>query len=106
VADIRFEWDEAKNLSNLRKHGISFQEASQAFLDPMQVVVADRVVGGEQRWQALGLVKRTAGRHLLLLVAHTIREDSEWGTHIEVVRIISARKAIPEEREFYEDENS
>jgi hypothetical protein len=105
VAAIRFEWDEAKNRSNQRKHGISFQEASQVFLDPMHIVVADRVVGAEQRWQALGLVRRPSGCHLLVQVAHTVREESEPDTFIEVVRIISARKAVPEERKIYEDEN-
>jgi uncharacterized DUF497 family protein len=49
VTGIRFEWDEAKNLSNQRKHGVSFEEASQVFLDPLHIVVADRVVDGEQR---------------------------------------------------------
>ena len=105
MAGIRFEWDEAKNVSNRRKHGISFEEASQVFWDPLHVTVDDRVVDGEQRWQTLGLARRSAGALLLLLVAHTIREDLEPGTFIEVIRIISARKATPMERKSYEDEN-
>jgi uncharacterized DUF497 family protein len=104
VTEIRFEWDEAKNLANHRKHGVSFQEAGQVFLDPLHVIVADRVVDGEQRWQTLGLARRAAGS-LLLLVANTVREDLEQGKFIDVVRIISARKATPEERKSYEDEN-
>lgn len=105
MSGIRFEWDEAKNLSNQRKHGISFEEASQVFLDPLHIAVADRVVDGEQRWQTLGLAKRASGNLLLLLVANTVREDLEQDIFIEVVRIISARQARPEERKSYENEN-
>ena len=102
---VRFEWDEAKNLANKRKHGISFEEASHVFFDPLHVVVEDRVLDGEQRWQALGVVKRNAGSLILLLVAHTIRDESKTDGYVEVVRIISARKATPEERRVYEVEN-
>jgi hypothetical protein len=98
VHEIRFEWDEAKNLSNQRKHGIRFEEASRVFFDPLHIVV-------EQRWQALGLIRRDAGALLLLLVAHTVREDEQADEWIEVIRIISARRATPEERRIYEDEN-
>jgi len=105
VTGIRFEWNEAKNVSNQRKHGVSFEEASQVFLDPLHVIVADRIVDGEQRWQTLGLVRRAAGSFLLLLVAHTVHEDLERDTFIEVIRIISARRAVREEIQSYEDEN-
>lgn len=105
MAGIRFEWDEAKNLSNQRKHGVSFEEASQVFRDPLHVTVDDRVVDEEQRWQTVGMARRPAGNLLLLLVAHTVREDMEPDTFIDVVRIISARRATPEERKSYEDEN-
>ena len=105
MTGIRFEWDEAKNLSNQRKHGVSFEVASQVFRDPLHLVVADRVVAGEQRWQALGLVEQEAGSFPLLVVAHTIREDLDDGGFLEVVRIISARRATAEERKGYEDEN-
>jgi uncharacterized DUF497 family protein len=105
MTGIRFEWDEAKNLANQRKHGVSFEEARHVFWDPLHVTVNDRVVDGEQRWQTLGLVKSPIGNFLLLLVAHTIHEDLEPDTFIEVVRIISARRATPEERKCYEDEN-
>jgi uncharacterized DUF497 family protein len=105
VYGVRFEWDEAKNLANKRKHGISFEEASHVFFDPLHVVVEDRVLDGEQRWQALGVVKRNAGSLILLLVAHTIRDESKTNGYVEVVRIISARKATPEERRVYEVEN-
>jgi uncharacterized DUF497 family protein len=102
VDGLRFEWDEAKNLSNRRKHGVSFEEASAAFLDPLYVSVLDRDADGEPRWQTLGVV----GGLLLLAVAHTVREECDDGTLIEVIRIISARPATRKERRRYEDENS
>jgi uncharacterized DUF497 family protein len=105
VESIRFEWDEAKNLSNRRKHGVSFEEASQVFRDPLYVSVQDRVEGGELRWQTLGLVEDL----LLLTVAHTVREEGGEGTEdgksVDVIRIISARPATRKERRRYEDEN-
>jgi hypothetical protein len=101
MAGIRFEWDEAKDLSNQRKHGISFQEASQVFWDPLHVVVADRVVDGEQRWQSFGEVDGW----LLIMVAHTVNELDEHGAIVDVIRIISARCASRKERQRYEDEN-
>ena len=73
---IRFEWDEGKNLSNRRKHGVSFGEASQVLRDPLYVSVQDRVEGGELRWPTLGLVEDL----LLLTVAHTVREERDEGT--------------------------
>jgi uncharacterized DUF497 family protein len=105
VAEIVFEWDEAKDRCNQRKHGISFEQASQVFRDPLHVTVTDRVVDGEQRWKTLGMVKRSAGKHLLLQVAHTVCEETEEDSIVEVVRIISARNASPGERKSYEDEN-
>ena len=73
---IRFEWDEAKNLSNRRKHGVGIEEASQVFSDPLYLSAQDRVEGGELRWQTLGLVEDL----LLLTVAHTVREERDEGT--------------------------
>jgi uncharacterized protein len=99
---MRFEWDEAKNLSNQRKHGVSFEEASAVFLDPLYVSVQDRIEGGESRWQTLGMV----GDLLLLIVAHTVRETRDEGTTVEIIRIISARPATRKERRRYENENS
>jgi uncharacterized DUF497 family protein len=98
---IRFEWDEAKNLANLRKHGINFEDASEAFLDPFFVTLMDRVVDGEERWQTFGKV----GRRLLVMAAHTIREEDADGGTFEVIRIISARFATPTEVRIYEDED-
>ena len=90
-----------KNLSNQRKHGVSFEEAAQIFRDPLYLSWKDRVQNGEERWLACGEVEGMS----LLIVAHTIREELEDGSEIEVVRIISARKAEPRERLRYEKEN-
>jgi len=79
VEHVRFEWDETKNLSNRRKHGVSFEEACQVFLDPLYVSVQDRIEGGESRWQTLGLVEGV----LLLTVAHTVREELEDGALVD-----------------------
>ena len=99
MTQLRFEWDQAKNLSNQSKHGLSFEEASQVFRDPMQISIQDRVESGEERWQTFGLVRGV----LLVMVAHTVREENSPET---VVRIISARRANRQERRFYEEENS
>ena len=92
-----FEWDAAKAASNLNKHGVGFELACLAFADPFALMAQDRVEGGEYRWQTLGLVEGC----LLLLVAHTVRDDDG----IEIIRIVSARKATRKERERYEHEN-
>jgi uncharacterized DUF497 family protein len=94
---IRFEWDPAKARSNQRKHGIAFEIALHVFDDPDALVEQDRIEGDERRWQTLGLV----GGVLLLLVAHTVRFEDEAD---EIIRIISARKADPKERQRYEKE--
>jgi hypothetical protein len=94
---IRFEWDAAKAAANLRKHGISFDIASLAFAEPFALMAQDRIDGGEYRWQTLGLVER----RLLVLVAHTFRDEDG----VEIVRIISARKATRKERQRYDHEN-
>jgi len=81
---MRFDWDDRKDASNLRKHGIDFDPASLALDAPLQLLVQDRVIDGEQRWQLIGMAADIA----LLVVVHTSRdEDGD-----ELVRIISARK--------------
>jgi hypothetical protein len=91
---IRFRWDPEKAEANFRKHGIRFKVASKVFDDPHVFLRQDRVVEGELRWQAIGLVGGTA----ILLVAHSYSiEGAE-----EAIRIISARKADRTERKVYE----
>ena len=93
-----FEWDEAKALRNLRKHGVAFDDAVGVFSDPFAIMKQDRIEGGELRWQTLG---RIEGR-LVLLVAHTMGETQD---DTEVIRIISARRADRKERQRYEDQD-
>jgi uncharacterized DUF497 family protein len=90
---VRFEWDEQKNASNLRKHGVSFELAATIFDDPLHISEPDRIVHQEQRWKTIGEVN---GKYLLV-VAHTVESEE-----MEVVRIISAREADPHERREYE----
>jgi uncharacterized DUF497 family protein len=61
----------------------------------------DRIENGEQRWQTFG----KAGNRLLMMVAHTVREEDMHGTTLEVIRIISARNASRKEQRIYEHEN-
>jgi uncharacterized protein len=88
-----FEWDEAKNRTNIVKHGISFETAKLVFEDPHVVSFPERNVEGEERWQSLG----SADGIVILTVAHTLNDHA--GN--EVIRIISARKASPSERRRY-----
>ncbi len=98
VEPIRFEWDEAKNLANQRKHHLSFEQAAQVFRDPLHVSIQDRTERGESRWQTFGRVRGI----LLVRVAHTLQEEDQAET---VIRIISARRADRRERRFYENED-
>ena len=86
---MRFEWDAEKNRSNPGKHaGIDFETASRVFADPNLILRKERVVDGEQRWHAIGAVRKA-----VLLVIHVYREEEPNGE--EVIRIISARKKKP-----------
>lgn len=99
---MRFAWDETKNRSNQNKHdGIAFEEAAHVFRDPFRLTRQDRIENGEERWQTIGVVHGVT----VLLVAHTITEDDDDGEPVEVIRIISARRATPKERKHYEHEN-
>ena len=69
----RFEWDENKNQSNIRKHRISFELATRAFSDKFAYSYPERIESGEQRWQTLGNVEGC----LLVLVAHTLWDENE-----------------------------
>jgi hypothetical protein len=93
---MRFIWDEQKSRRNRAKHKIGFETAQGVFADPLALSILDRIVDGEERWQTLGLV---AGA-VVVLVAHTVEEREGE----EVIRIISARKATPQERKIYESQ--
>jgi uncharacterized DUF497 family protein len=95
VSCLEFTWDARKDQLNQRKHRISFDTALHVFDDPYHVTTQDREVGGEPRWQTIGMV----GAHNVLLVAHAA--DDEGGA----IRIISARKATRTERRIYAEGN-
>ena len=90
---LRFRWNSRKAAANLRKHRVSFDEATTVFDDPLSVTVPDPDHSvGEQRFLLLGISNR--GR--LLVVAPSERDDS--------IRIITARRADRPERRTYEEE--
>jgi len=92
---VRFEWGPVKARINQRKHGVNFEDAMRVFEDPDARFEQDRMdEAGELRWQAIGLV----GNAVVLLVAHTVREEGED----EVIRLISARRATRKETHRYE----
>lgn len=96
---IDYEWDNAKALSNLNKHGITFDQAATVFLDSLALTVFDSAHSqDEERWFTLG----HAAGGVLLAVAHTYQAS---GSATARVRIISARSASKRERRFYEDES-
>jgi len=89
-----FEWDDEKAKANLAHHGISFKAAQKVFSDPYRLIDRDdRYDYGEDRWQAIGMVEEGCP---MLFVVFTNREDNT-----EVIRIISARRAKPQERRRY-----
>ena len=87
-----FEWDPAKAVSNLRKHGVSFEEAVSAFQDALAVVHPDPDHSGPESREIL--IGHSARRRLLL-VAFTDRQGR--------IRLISARKVTRRERLDYEE---
>ena len=90
--DLRFEWDPEKDTANLKKHKVSFQEASTAFLDENGLLIEDPDHSeSEDRFVLLGLSSSLR----LLLVCHCYRAGGG------VIRLISARKADRQERQEY-----
>lgn len=89
-----FEWDEAKNRANVKKHGIDFDDAARVFSDPLMLLFSTGYEEGEERWRAYGQV----GGLALVMVAHTYRAYDG----VEKIRIISARLATKQERNDYE----
>jgi uncharacterized DUF497 family protein len=86
------DWNPRKAAANLRKHGVSFEEAATVFRDTLSATGADPDHSlGEERYVTFGVSVR--GR--LLVVAHTERGDTIW--------IISARRATKRERKIYEE---
>lgn len=89
---LKFEWDDEKASSNVRKHGVEFDEAMTVFGDPLAETFTDPDhSGNEHRFLTFGL--SLSGRPLV--VAHTDRSEK--------IRIVSARQMTRLERKIYED---
>jgi hypothetical protein len=89
---IRFVWDKEKNITNQRKHGISFEEAQSVFVDENALMIYDPDHSGkEDRFILLGL----SASIRLMVVCHCYRKDDD------IIRIISARKATHMEQKRY-----
>jgi uncharacterized DUF497 family protein len=87
-----FEWDRKKSAANARKHGVTFEEATTVFGDPLSVTIDDPDhLSDEARFIILGV----SVRRRVLIVVHTARGDR--------VRLISARTATRKERKTYEE---
>jgi len=94
-----FDWHLRKAQSNRHKHGVSFEEAATAFLDPDGLDGEDLDHSASEP-RRLRLAKSSLGR--VLLIAYTIRSKN----HEETTRIISARRASRKERKRYEVEEN
>jgi uncharacterized protein len=88
---MKFEWDEAKNQANIRKHGFHFADAEEMFRRMLLIRPDTREDYGEKRWIGIG-----TSRGRIAFVAFTERPQN-------TVRIISLRKANHEERKQYEN---
>ncbi|HEY8184781.1 MAG TPA: BrnT family toxin [Pyrinomonadaceae bacterium] len=85
---MRFEWDEAKRRSNLKRYGLDFAVVEKVFAGDLLTFLDDRFDYGETRFLTFGMLNGE-----VLAIAHTETE--------EVVRIISVRKALKNEEEIY-----
>jgi hypothetical protein len=92
MSSLRFEWDPKKAALNLRKHGVSFEDAQSVFSDENGLLIDDPDHSEEEdRFVLLGLSHSLR----LLVVVHCYRSEGK------VIRIISARKADAQERSIY-----
>jgi uncharacterized protein len=89
---LNFEWDEEKAKANLKKHRVSFDEATTVFIDPFSITIPDPDHSvDEQRYIDIG----SSNKNRVLVVVYTERSSN--------IRIISCRKAISSERRLYEE---
>lgn len=89
---LRFAWNSATEIANIRKHGVSFSEAATCFGDPLSLTISDPAHSvRESRFLLIGVSQNG----MLLVVAHVERGAT--------IRIISARPATRRERTAYEE---
>lgn len=92
---IEFIWDEKKNSKNIRKHGISFEEAATVFFDENAIVFDDPDHSvDENRFLIIGVSKTDN----LCIVSHCYKDDES------TIRIISARLAVKKEKKYYNNQ--
>lgn len=92
MSTLKFEWDEHKASANLKKHGVSFDEAKSVFYDERAKLIDDpEHSDDEERFILLGLSSSLR----IMVVCHCYRSSGN------VIRIISARKATTSEAKFY-----
>lgn len=89
-----FTWDPKKNLNNIKKHRVDFEEASTVFYDPLAKLADDPDHSDDE--QRLILIGHSSKNNLLFVVHVYIEAD-------EIIRIISARRATKKERKDFED---
>lgn len=87
---MNVDWDPAKGTANLKRHGVTFEEASTVLLDPLALAQEDALLVDESRWVVIGMSARTR----LLTVVYTLRREDR-------IRLISARKATRREARFH-----
>jgi uncharacterized DUF497 family protein len=88
---LKFEWDNKKAISNIQKHGVTFEEASTVLSDILSITIPDPLHPDlEERFVTIGI----SDKQRLLVVVHTDRGST--------LRIISARVATTYERKRYE----
>jgi len=91
---LKFEWDESKNIINIQKHNVSFEEAMTVFKDSKAVLRYDENHSEkEDRFNIIGMSQLSK----LLIVCHCYRESDT------IIRIISARKPTKAETKYYEE---
>ena len=87
---MEIRWDPQKAETNFRKHRIRFSDAETVLFDPMTLTIEDQIIDQEQRFLSIG----TDALGRILVIVYTYHGDT--------VRLISARKATPKERKYYE----
>jgi len=92
---MKFEWDEAKNKQNIKKHGFDLADAQGLFTgnDPLFVALDSREDYGEERWKGIGVL------HGVVVVVVVFADRSD-----DTIRIISLRRANLREKKAYEEE--
>ncbi|MBN1760978.1 MAG: BrnT family toxin [Chitinispirillaceae bacterium] len=89
---MNFKWDNTKNKTNIKKHGIDFSDAVQMFYYPLLTCIDRRKDYNEERWVGIGILKG-----IIAVIVYT-EDDMN-----EVIRIISVRRATSHESKKYKE---